>query len=209
MDIERFRNAYSKLTEAINKGKVSISEEMKPGMYIDGIRVADVTKVEMTPFMGDVKPVKYMTLESAIALAANAHRGQKDLGGEPYILHPLRLMSKFKTYEARMTAILHDVVEDTDWTIEALARANVPFVVVGAVDALTRKKQIGEVYMDYIHRVIGNYYATAVKIEDLKDNLDMNRLLSIRDSVKYFSLFERERKALDYCLQNFRYNGVL
>ena len=216
-DIEAFRLAHKNWLKAMEKAGVSISSPVVPGMYIGGVRVADVTKVEMerkmpkTQFASDFRmPIssKNMTLESAIALAANAHRGQKDLAGEPYILHPLRVMSKFKTYEARMTAVLHDVVEDTEWTIESLMRANVPSSVIHAVGSLTRNKAIGELYMDYIRRVCTNYYAVHIKIEDLRDNLDMNRL-SPEGVMKYKGLFKREQKALDYCLTNSHYNGVL
>ncbi len=60
------------------------------------------------------------TLENAIKIAAQAHQGQKDKAGAPYILHPLRLMMQMKTESEMMTAILHDVVEDSDWTLEKL-----------------------------------------------------------------------------------------
>lgn len=155
-------------------------------------------------FMGyEVKP---MTLESAIALAANAHRGQRDKAGRPYILHPLRVMLKMKTDEERMTAILHDVVEDTPWTLEGLTRAQVPINVVIAVGFLTRKKEQNEIYMEYIHRVCRNWISLAVKIEDLKDNLNLNRLSPelIAANVSYF---KREKKALSYCLSAWRDGG--
>ncbi len=61
---------------------------------------------------------KMATLEDAIQIAAEAHKGQPDKAGAPYILHPLRMMMRLKTEAEMITAILHDVVEDTDWTIE-------------------------------------------------------------------------------------------
>ncbi len=61
---------------------------------------------------------KIATLEDAIQIAAQAHKGQSDKAGAPYILHPLRMMMRLKTEAEMITAILHDVVEDTDWTIE-------------------------------------------------------------------------------------------
>ena len=60
------------------------------------------------------------TLEDAIQIAAEGHKGQKDKAGASYILHPLRMMMRLKTEAEMITAILHDVVEDTDWTIEKL-----------------------------------------------------------------------------------------
>ena len=72
---------------------------------------------------------KTATLEDAIAIAAQAHKGIKDKAGAAYILHPLRMMMRMKTESEMMTAILHDVVEDTrenpeenKWTIEKIAR---------------------------------------------------------------------------------------
>lgn len=62
------------------------------------------------------------TLEDAIQIAAEAHKGQPDKAGAPYILHPLRMMMRMKSESEMITAILHDVVEDTDWTIEKLRK---------------------------------------------------------------------------------------
>lgn len=143
-------------------------------------------------------PLKVMRLESAIALAANAHRGQVDLAGEPYILHPLRVMGKFKNNEARIAAVLHDVVEDTKWTIEELQRAQVPEVSLRAIRYLTRNKG-NETYMNYIERVCHNSLARRIKIEDLLDNLNLERL-KLEDIPKYISLIKREKKALSFCL---------
>jgi (p)ppGpp synthase/HD superfamily hydrolase len=189
-----------------NLKKTTISLEIKPGMFIGGVRVADIDEVRIEMGLKPKKTLtpemlglKVMTLESAIALAANAHRGQKDLAGEPYILHPLRVMSKFKLLNERMTAVLHDVVEDTKWTLEELQRANVPFQVLNAVGFLTRHKGM-ETYMEYIGRICAqNPLALAIKIADLRDNLDLTRL-HIDDIGKYKSLIKREVRALDYCL---------
>lgn len=195
-----FAETEKKLIERLIKTK--ISEEAPHdvgGLYLarDGTwkKIADINKVEMaTP-----KTLKVMTLESAIALAATAHRGQLDLGGQPYILHPLRVMSKFSTYDGRMAAVLHDVVEDTTWTINALEHANIPIGIVKAVESLTRRKDKGELYMDYIERVCRNHLARLVKIEDLRDNLDLSRF-KLEEIQKYTSLIRREQRALAFCL---------
>jgi hypothetical protein len=112
-------------------------------------------------------------LEQVISLAALAHSGQKDKGGQPYILHPLRVMLSLDTEEERVVAVLHDIVEDTNWTLDALA-ITFPRSIVAAVDALTKRE--GESYTAFIRRVSLNPLARRVKIADLKDNLDMRRI---------------------------------
>jgi (p)ppGpp synthase/HD superfamily hydrolase len=112
-------------------------------------------------------------LEQVISLAAMAHSGQLDKGGQPYILHPLRVMLSLQTEEERVVAVLHDIVEDTNWTLDALA-INFPRSIVSAVDALTRRSE--ETYKAFIARAAQNELARRVKIADLKDNLDMRRI---------------------------------
>src|SRR5690349_12469488 len=89
-------------------------------------------------------------LEEAIRIAVEAHRGQKDRAGAPYILHPLRMMLRVQTDAERMAAVLHDVVEDTDWTLDALREHGFPDEVVTAVDHLTRRE--GESYEEFVTR---------------------------------------------------------
>ena len=115
-----------------------------------------------------------ITLESAIALAAKAHAGQKDLAGEPYILHPLRVMLKVASEPERIVAILHDVVEDTNHTLDDLRLAGCSPEVVDAVDRLTRRE--GEDYFDYVARAAEHPLARRVKIADLEDNMEWRRL---------------------------------
>ncbi len=110
----------------------------------------------------------------AIALAAAAHLGQLDRAGAPYILHPLRLMMRASTDAERMVAVMHDVVEDTVWTLEALAAEGFPPEVLGALACLT--KRAGEDYPSFITRVLEDPLATRVKLWDLEDNLDSRRL---------------------------------
>jgi (p)ppGpp synthase/HD superfamily hydrolase len=112
-------------------------------------------------------------LEAAIALAVDAHCGQTDKAGAPYILHPLRVMLAMKSDDERIVATLHDVVEDSAYTIEAIAYDFGPRV-AEAVDALTKRK--GESYDDYLARVAINPLAKSVKLADLADNSDLSRL---------------------------------
>jgi (p)ppGpp synthase/HD superfamily hydrolase len=114
------------------------------------------------------------TLELAIALAARAHQGQVDKGGAPYILHPLRVMLRVSTNEERMAAVLHDVVEDCGWTLEQLASEGFPPEVIDAVDALTKRP--GEEYEAFVLRAGANAIARKVKLADLADNSDPQRI---------------------------------
>ncbi len=114
------------------------------------------------------------TLERAIEIAARSHAGQVDKGGAPYILHPLRLMLSVSGAEERMAAVLHDVIEDTPVTAEDLRREGFSETVVGAVLALTKLK--GETRMDAARRLAPNPVAGAVKLADLRDNMDLPRL---------------------------------
>ena len=77
-------------------------------------------------------------LERAIEIAASAHRGQTDKGGQPYILHPIRVMLRMNTAEERIAAVLHDVVEDSEWTFDALTEEGFSPAVVEALRALTK-----------------------------------------------------------------------
>jgi (p)ppGpp synthase/HD superfamily hydrolase len=116
------------------------------------------------------------TLEDAIILATDAHRGQKDRNDEPYIMHPLRVAAQLWGYDERMVAVLHDVVEDTDVTLDDLRQAGYPDHIVDAVDALSKRKDVNEPYSQYIRRVKENPLATKVKIADLGDNANLGRL---------------------------------
>lgn len=120
------------------------------------------------------------TLEKAISIAAQAHDGQRDKAGAPYILHPLRVMMKMATEVEQITAVLHDVVEDTDWTMERLRQEGFHGEMLAALDCLTR--QNGEEYEKFIARVKLNPLAIKVKIADLEDNLDVLRLKEVTDA---------------------------
>lgn len=115
-----------------------------------------------------------MNLDTAIKLATDAHAGQVDKSGEPYILHPLRVMLAMKTEDERIVGVLHDVVEDTNITADDLYWVHgFKMEVVKPVCLLTRAK--GEAYFDFISRLAPDPIARAVKIADLKDNLDPSR----------------------------------
>ena len=120
------------------------------------------------------------SLEKAISIAAQAHEGQIDKAGAPYILHPLRVMMKMTTEAERITAVLHDIIEDTDWTMERLRREGFHAEILDALDCLT--KQDGEEYGKFIERVKLNPLAVKVKMADLEDNLDVARLKNVTEA---------------------------
>lgn len=117
------------------------------------------------------------TLEDAIALAVEAHRGQRDKAGQTYILHPLRVMMRLETDTERMVAVLHDVVEDSPWTLERLRGLGYPEEVLGALDCLTKRE--GETYEAFIERLRPHPLARRVKRADLEDNMDVRRLPAV------------------------------
>lgn len=118
-------------------------------------------------------------LEDAIALAVKAHRGQKDKAGAPYILHPLRLMLSMKSTSEMVTAVLHDVVEDTPVTQDDLKAEGYEREVLIAIDCLTNRES--ESYDDFIERIRPNALATRVKLADLRDNMDITRIAKPTD----------------------------
>ncbi|MEJ7576205.1 MAG: HD domain-containing protein [Pyrinomonadaceae bacterium] len=116
---------------------------------------------------------KSVTLEDAIFIALQVHEGQKDKAGSSYILHPLRLMLRMKTEEEMMAAVLHDIIEDSSWTIEQLRDKGFPENVLAAVECLTRRDD--ETYEQFIERVRTNPVARRAKIADLEDNMNVRR----------------------------------
>jgi (p)ppGpp synthase/HD superfamily hydrolase len=133
-------------------------------------------------------------IDDALSLAVKAHKGQKDKAGKAYILHPLRLMAAMETDAEMMTAILHDVVEDTNITIEELRNQEYPEEVLAALDGVTRRD--GESYNDFIKRVSDNTISKKVKIADLEDNMNITRLNVIG---------EKDMKRLGKYLRAWRY----
>lgn len=138
-----------------------------------------------------------LLVEAARLVATAAHAGQVDKGGAPYIEHPAFVADRVRELGGDEAAVaagwLHDVVEDTRFTLDALASV-FPESVMGAVDALTRRD--GEPYFDYVERARGNEAACLVKISDLEHNLDESRLGDGADVEAVASRMERYREAL-------------
>jgi (p)ppGpp synthase/HD superfamily hydrolase len=131
-------------------------------------------------------------LDKAIALAVKAHSGQLDKAGRPYILHPLRLLLRFEDEKEMAVAALHDVVEDSDLSIEDLVNEGFSEDIVNAVDCLSRRE--AEEYDDFILRISKSQLAKKVKIEDIKDNLNLARLSEVTD--KDLERVEKYHRAL-------------
>ena len=120
------------------------------------------------------------TLKKAIEIATKAHKGQFDKSGKDYIEHPLRVMEMGKTEEEKIVGVLHDVVEDTPWTFEALEAEGFSKEILDALRCVTKTSE-NENYDDFIERVRKNPLAVAVKINDLTDNMDIRRLPYLSD----------------------------
>jgi (p)ppGpp synthase/HD superfamily hydrolase len=135
-------------------------------------------------------------LELADRIAEEAHRGQSDQGGAPYIAHPRRVAQRVAdrggTVEQRAAALLHDVLEDTEVTEDDLRAADVPEAVVSAVVALTRTD---ETYEAAVRRAAAHPVARLVKRCDLEDNTDPDRL-ALLDEATRTRLTAKYRRAI-------------
>ena len=120
-------------------------------------------------------------LSKAINLAMQAHAGQVDKAGMPYIGHVMRVMQAGKTIDEKIVGVLHDVVEDTTWTFDALLAEGFPVHIVDALRCVTKLSD-DEPYESFINRVKTNPLAVAVKINDLTDNMDIRRLQTLTDA---------------------------
>ena len=143
-------------------------------------------------------PSAGVMLEKAIRLAVEAHGGQVDKAGDPYILHPLRMMFQMKAPSEKIAAVLHDIVEDTGWTLDMLRREGFSEVVIEAVDNLTRRPD--ESYEAFIERAARNPIARRVKLADLEDNMDVRRLgkMTEKDQARLARYQDAWRKLRDY-----------
>ncbi|MEO7675061.1 MAG: HD domain-containing protein [Pyrinomonadaceae bacterium] len=122
------------------------------------------------------------TLEKAIAIASEVHEGQFEKAGAPYIMHPLRLMMRMNTEAEMMAAVLHDVPEDSDpndkWTIQRLRDKGFSEEVLEAVDSVTERN--GESYEDFVERAGRNRIGRKVKMADIEDNMNLQRIRELR-----------------------------
>ena len=135
------------------------------------------------------------TLERAVAIAATAHEGQRDKADAPYILHPLRVMLRVTSEAERITAVLHDVVEDCEgWSFERLLGEGFSAEIIEALQSVTKRD--GESYEDFVARACKNPIGRRVKLSDLHDNCDLSRIAHPTD--KDHERIARYRKAIAY-----------
>lgn len=137
-------------------------------------------------------------LEKAIQIAVNAHFGQKDKAGNPYIFHPLRVMNRCNTLEEKIVAILHDTIEDTNISPEILKEEGFPDYIIEAILAVTKQEE--ETYEDFVRRASKNPISCNVKIVDIKDNLDVSRLSEVKE--KEAVRLNKYIKALEFLENN-------
>ena len=140
------------------------------------------------------------SLERAIEIAVLAHSGQRQRNGLPYILHPLHVMFSMDRIEDQIVAVLHDVVEDSDWTLQALEREGFSPAVLDALRLLVREDAVD--YEAYIERLADNPIACRVKLADLNHNLDTTRLpkLTQKDTAR-LEKYHRARLRLKQACQ--------
>ena len=121
------------------------------------------------------------TLERAIAIAAEAHAGQVDKAGAPYVLHPLRMMLQLSSTDERIVAVLHDVCEDCPgWTFDRLRGEGFPPHIIEPIGSVTKRD--GEDYEPFVLRAAANPLGRSVKLADLRDNSDLSRIASPSDN---------------------------
>ena len=136
------------------------------------------------------------TLEKALQISAKAHEDQVDKAGQPYILHPIRVMLRVQTEAERITAVLHDVVEDTEVSLEDLEKAGFSAEILDAVDALTKRRE--ETRLEAAARAVNNPIARVVKIADNAENMDLSRINNPTE--KDFARLEEYRAVRDVLL---------
>ena len=140
-----------------------------------------------------------MNLERAIQISVEAHAGAKDRGGKAYILHPISVMMRCETDEEKIVAILHDVVEDTDWTFEALREEGFAETIIEALKTVT-KHSGDEDYDEFIQRSLKNEIGRKVKIADLRENLDVTRIGELTDKdLERINKYKRALQTLTEC----------
>lgn len=125
--------------------------------------------------------------KKALKLCFEAHKKQVDKSGMPYVFHPFHLAEQMKTEETTVVALLHDLVEDTDYTIEDLTSMGFSKSITDAIALMTHANDVE--YMDYVREIKSNPIAKAVKLADLKHNSDLTRL----DVVDEKALSRREK----------------
>lgn len=117
--------------------------------------------------------------DRALQIAIRAHEGQMDKSGREYVMHPIRVAERCKDLRAKIVALLHDTIEDTDVTPDYLHSQGFPDEIIEGVLSVTKRE--GESYEDFVSRAALNPLGREVKRADLEDNMDIRRLETISD----------------------------
>ena len=134
--------------------------------------------------------------KKAMIFAYNAHSGQFDKSGIPYIMHPFHVAETMKDEDSTTVALLHDIIEDTKYTKEDLLNEGFPEHIVNAIVSLSRESD--ESYMDYIRRVKQNNLAKIVKLADLEHNSDLSRTDAVtEEDLKRVKKYNKARDILN------------
>lgn len=136
-------------------------------------------------------------LDLMILIATSKHYGQRDKSGQPYILHPISVMESVSTTEEKIVAIGHDLIEDTNITLEDLRKIGFSESIIEALDSVTHRKN--ERYVDYIKRTLKNTIGIVVKKADINHNLRHDRIVGLHQKVvdRLFKKYEQALKMLD------------
>ena len=147
-------------------------------------------------------------LEKAIEIAVEAHRGQIDKAGKEYILHPMRVMLRGRNDTEMIVGILHDVVEDTPITIDMLRLEGFSEDILAALECVTKRR--GESYGTFIDRVLTNPLATQVKLYDMEDNMNRDRIPYPTPKVEArFRKYEKYHKVILQQLKEYQKAGLI
>lgn len=198
-DEDDFEDDYADDNDNDNTADISLSNEgrVEIDMYDADISVdaSTLTKAKELFFEKlrqkgkDPKKVKfeyesmdeeyYKLYDKVLTLVTEKHKGQRDKARKPYMGHIARVMRECWSPEAKIVALLHDIVEDTDVDERFLRSYGVPEEIIRSVMAITKRE--GEDYMDFIDRVANDEMAMEVKIADLEDNMDIRRLNNLEE----------------------------
>ena len=130
--------------------------------------------------------------KKALKLCFAAHKDQTDKSGMPYVFHPFHLAEQMPDEDTTIVALLHDVIEDTPYTLDDLRARGFNEQVLDALALMTHDKRIP--YMDYVAKIKGNKIARTVKLADLKHNSDLSRLYNVDE--KAMKRIEKYRQAI-------------
>lgn len=206
---------YYQLTDPLRFGQVIREDGRRHYRFVFGTYQWERTTLfqayltEGTPLFGRFRPLTEQEsqqelvknarvlaglLQKADKIAETAHAGQTDKAGVPYIEHPRTVAKELNDWEEKIVALLHDVVEDTPWTVEQLRREGFPPVICQAVDRITKKP--GQSYEVYLQQVRQDRLARNVKLMDLSHNMDIRRIPNPTPSD--YQRIEKYKKARKY-----------